>query len=225
MKNLLLIVTLMGVVGVFSPCASATILVDFTRNDYGDLGGGAVWANLGHTNPELSGWNLFYTKGGSLNLLDSNGNATTVSITESTNGGHWTETGTATPPATIPVATALVGRFLPADTSITETFSGLESSQEYAVTAYVSSSAAPYEVTFQGGGLTLSRPDIRDADGAIGTFSAFSDAAGVLAIDIAPSGEGFSVLINALSLEVVPEPSTLGLLGLGATMIFRRRTR
>lgn len=228
--TLLVLATMMGALA-FADTASATILIDFTRNDYGDNSGGAVWDNVDPklANPELSGWNLYSTKNGTAAIVDSDGNAA-GNLTESVSGGvgHWGETFHETPPGGIPQATALVARYFAVNAIATYTFDGLAADSLYQVTAYAAANDMCCITEYEGdAGSTLfqSQYDYSDDDGFSGTFNVTSDSSGVASITVGPASEGVSALVNALRLEIVPEPSTLGLLGLGSMMLIRRRTR
>ena len=134
MKNFPLVVITMLTLGVLANTVSATILIDFSRDDYGV----PYWDYYGHSDPRLEGWTQVHSKGGTTNLLDTDGNPAGT-LSEATNAGHWIgDNGTQNGPNIvgnigIPAATSRIGRYLPEGVSQTLGFSGLEASQEYAV--------------------------------------------------------------------------------------------
>ena len=252
MKNLLLVIALMGTLGVFAGTASATILIDFTREagyanrtpspgDGVTDGTAGLWAfyhlnetrdGNPHPNPADAGWRSAKdVRGGTHDLGDG------ITLTESSNGGWWIgDNGSFAPPTPaetgvpIPLATSRIGRHFAKGESVTLTIDGLDANQLYSVTAFASAFEPVYGGIFNGGALTLdsliidTRPD-QTTPGDIGTFNVTTDGNGQLVISADAQSADHYVLVNGLILEVIPEPSTLGLLGLGSLMFIRRRTR
>ncbi len=240
MKSLLWIASVLVALGVLAEGAFATILVDFTREAGYAAGDGTpgLWAYYGHPNPEDSGWNLAKdARGGTWNLVGTAGE--TATLTEGSATGWWIgDNGSMSPPTPsetgvpIPLATARIGRFFDFEETVTYSFSGLDADEQYNFTVYASASEPIYGSSWEGGGgsvtLASTAVDIRNIGseaGAIGTFVATTDSSGSLVLTASSEPSNHAVLVNAMILSVVPEPSSLGLLGLGTMMFIRRRTR
>ncbi len=114
--------------------------------------------------------------------------------------------------------------------TMTLSFSGLDNSTTYDLVIYGSrgnnGSSSPFSITGAGGTVNTSIANVFNNSTLTASASGIAPSTGEISVVYGFPGTGSSAL-NAMSLTAVPEPSTVGLLGLagGGLLVFLARRR
>lgn len=224
-----------------SAAITAPVYVDFGTGDNthaGDLG-----LLAGAPAPHNANqWNsIWHIAGDTINMIDKDGNPTGAIMTISDTFTFYNAAGAGSPSAPTTVSGAATEFWQGGNDSIyiqnpganpTGAFeiTGLAAGGEYKITFFSARNGATgnRESFLRATGLAVYDSPVLDANANttnVASFNFFADNTGKVSIELL-KGAGNSVnfaYLNALKLEGVPEPASLGLLGLGGLLIARRR--